>query len=91
MTREQWLTYLSGVAADCVVDDSEAQRLSRQECVNPCADCAAGFRSAAEAKGACQPAQFIAKPVSHKPGGAPVYTEQPSLWVTGRLVKCFEE
>jgi hypothetical protein len=61
MNKTQWVLYLSGVAADCMSDRAEGQRLIRSERVDPCQQCTVGFQADADARGACVPAWFKGK------------------------------
>lgn len=56
MSADQWRLYLSGVAATCLADKTEATRLSRSGRVNPCECCTQGFK--AEAGDSCRPEWF---------------------------------
>lgn len=53
--RNAWLLYLSGVAAECIADRVEGQRIARLRKVDPCAQCTRGFKSHALANGRCDP------------------------------------
>lgn len=59
MSRAQWTLYLSGVAAECVADRHQARLLVRAGRVNPCAECALGFRMAAAERSVCHPDFFV--------------------------------
>ena len=61
MDADQWRLYLSGVAATCLADKTEATRLSRSGRVNPCGCCTQGFK--AEAGDSCRP-EWFEKPMS---------------------------
>jgi hypothetical protein len=56
--KRAWILYLSGVAAECLANRVEAQRLARCRSVNPCSECTVGFQADADARGACVPGWF---------------------------------
>jgi hypothetical protein len=58
MRQDQWVLYLSGVAALAIADRNEGARIARSGRVNPCAECTTGFRADAQAGGVCRPEWF---------------------------------